>query len=351
MRTEDVPVIIPSLEPDERLISVVQDIQKIGMKNIIVVNDGSGEEYSNIFEAIEGRKGVTVLKHNVNLGKGRALKTAFNYCLNTFDDLCGVVTADSDGQHTARNIWGCAEALVLNRNKLILGVRDFSAPDIPFRSKFGNNLTVLVLNAACGIKVADTQTGLRGIPAEFMKKLLSVPGERFEYETNMLIETKDSETGIYEVPIETIYQKERYSSHFNPVKDSIRIYRIFAKFIFSSLLSTGIDFLLFSLCIHLFKTNFPQMYILVATVAARIFSAAVNFSVNKKVVFRSKAGNAAAALKYAALSLSIMMCSAGLVTVLYQLTQIKEVILKIVVDTCLFVVSFTVQRDLIFKKG
>lgn len=350
MRTEEVPVIIPSLEPDERLISIVKDIRNIGMKNIVVVNDGSGKEYKDIFDSVEKQDGVTVLKHHVNLGKGRALKTAFNYCLNTYEDLCGVVTADSDGQHTAQNIRNCAEALVMNKDKLVLGVRNFSLSGIPFRSKFGNKLTVIILNAACGIKVADTQTGLRGIPAEFMKKLLSVPGERFEYETNMLIETKEMEIDIYEEPIETIYQEEEYSSHFNPIKDSIRIYRIFAKFMFSSLLSTMVDFLLFSIFIRLFKVNFPQLYIGMATVTARIFSAAVNFLVNKKIVFRSKTDHVASAFQYAILSIFVMMCSAGLVTVLYRLTGIREILIKVVVDTCLFGLSFIVQRDIIFKK-
>ena len=152
------PVIIPSLEPDERLISIVKDIRNIGMKNIVVVNDGSGQEYKDIFNSVEKQDGVTVLRHHVNLGKGRALKTAFNYCLNAYEDLCGVVTADSDGQHTAQNIRNCAEALVMNKDKLVLGVRNFSLSGIPFRSRFGNKLTVIILNAACGVKVADTQT-------------------------------------------------------------------------------------------------------------------------------------------------------------------------------------------------
>lgn len=351
MKTEEIPIIIPSLEPDERLLKIVKDIQDIGMKNIIVVNDGSGEAYENIYQKIAEQREVTVLKHYVNLGKGRALKTAFNYCLNTYDNLCGVVTADSDGQHSAKNIRDCAETLIANKNKLILGIRNFSVSGIPFRSRFGNKLTVFILNAACGIKVADTQTGLRGIPADFMKKLLSVHGERFEYETNMLIETKEQEIDIYEVPIETIYQEEEYSSHFNPIKDSIRIYSIFAKFIISSLLSTIIDFILFSVFVYLCKMNFPHLYILIATVAARILSATVNFALNKKVVFRSTGNNAAAALKYAILSLFIMICSAGLVTVLYRLTLVKEIIIKVIVDTCLFGLSFIIQRDIVFKKS
>lgn len=349
MHVEEIPIIIPSLEPDERLINIVKEILALGMKNIVVVNDGSGREYEKIFDAIEGA-GVVVLRHAVNLGKGRALKTAFNYCLNTFVGLCGVVTADSDGQHTAKNIKKCAEALALYKDKLVLGVRDFSVSGIPFRSRFGNKVTVVTLNAVCGIKVADTQTGLRAIPAGFMKKLLSIPGERFEYETNMLIETKEMGIDIYEVPIETIYQKEEYSSHFNPLKDSIKIYRIFAKFIFSSMLSTLVDFIMFTIFISCFKEILPQIYILISTVMARIFSAVVNFQVNRKVVFKSKNNNVITVIEYIALCIFIMICSAGLVTILYRFTQFSEVILKALVDTCLFGLSFIMQRDIIFRK-
>lgn len=350
MKIEEIPVIIPSLEPDERLIHIIKEILKAGMKNIVVVNDGSGQEYEDIYKTVE-EQGAIVLKHAVNLGKGRALKTAFNYCINSFEGLCGVVTADSDGQHTARSIRNCAEALSAQKDKLVLGVRDFlSREDVPFRNRFGNRITVFTLNAVCGIKVSDTQTGLRAIPIDFMKRLLQVSGERFEYETNMLIETKEAGIRIYEVPIETIYQKEEYSSHFNPLLDSIRIYRIFAKFICSSLLSTLIDFILFSLFVSCFKGNLPGMYILVSTVLARLFSSAVNFLVNKKVVFRNKSNRMTSVIEYIVLCVFIMMCSAGLVTVLYQFTHIREVIVKAVVDTCLFGLSFVIQRDIIFRK-
>lgn len=351
MKLEEIPVIIPSLEPNESLIDIVKDIQAIGMRHIIIVNDGSSDKYKSIFETVEKFESVTILRHHINLGKGRALKTAFNFCLNTFADLKGVVTADSDGQHTAQNIKDCAEALIQYNDQLILGVRDFSSSEIPFRSRFGNKLTVVVLSTLCGIKIADSQTGLRGIPKAFMKKLLTVHGERFEFETNMIIESKEAGVQINQIPIETIYQeKEEYSSHFNPIKDSLRIYSIFGKFIFSSMISTLLDIMLFSVFICVLKGDFPNTYILFSTISARIFSSMINFFVNKKMVFKNKSKNGFAAVKYALLCIFIMMCSAGFVTILHQITSIKEVFLKILVDTCLFVISFIIQREYIFNK-
>lgn len=183
----------------------------------------------------------------MNLGKGRALKTAFNHCLlasggisGGADSVCrgipGCVTADSDGQHTPADILACMRSLWDNPESLILGCRDFDGPAVPARSSFGNKCTRQVFRYLLGLSVSDTQTGLRAIPAFFMEKLLEVKGERFEYETNMLIEAKNLNIRILEVPVKTIYIEENKTSHFNPIKDSLRIYLVFGKFLFSSCL-------------------------------------------------------------------------------------------------------------------
>lgn len=343
----DIPVIIPSLEPDQRLLLIIKDLIQAGMKNIIVVNDGSGEKYDEIFRQAEN-EGARILQHSVNLGKGRALKTAFNYCLCTYKEFYGAITADSDGQHTAADIKKCAEALLNHREKLILGVRNFKNKDIPFRSKFGNEMTVFVLKCACGIKVSDTQTGLRAIPSEFMKRLLSVPGERFEFETNMLIEAREANIEIQEIPIETIYQKEEYSSHFNPIKDSIRIYRVFGKYIFSSSFSTVVDFLLFTLLVYQLKNILPAIYIFVATIMARVVSATINFIINRNVVFKSSKSYLQTFLKYSILCILVMVCSGSIVTILHNTFSLNELLAKVIVDTVLFLLNFVIQREIVF---
>lgn len=248
-RLDDIPVIIPSLEPDERLMDLIKDLKKENIQNIILINDGSSEEYNHYFEMAQKDYGCTVLRHYVNLGKGRALKNAFNYCLLTFPNLIGCVTADSDGQHRPKDIKKCMEAL--HATNLILGCRDFNKEDVPQKSRLGNKITRQVCKYLCGIDVSDTQTGLRAIPKKFMKELLSVSGERFEFETNMLIETKKSGVNIEEVEIQTVYDsKDNHTTHFNPIKDSIMIYKIFGRmfieFIFSSLSSSVIDLILFA---------------------------------------------------------------------------------------------------------
>lgn len=225
----NMPIVIPAYEPDDNLLVLCRDLRKRELENIIIIDDGSGQEYQTYFKRAETEYNCTVLKHTINLGKGRALKDAFNYILNNNPLAIGCITADSDGQHTPDDIQKCMDALKQNKNSLILGCRTFDGENIPLKSRFGNELTKRVYHFLCGVNVSDTQTGLRGIPRDFMEELLYVAGERFEFETNMLIKCKDAVL-IKEVPIQTVYDsKENHKTHFNPIKDSIKIYKIFGR--------------------------------------------------------------------------------------------------------------------------
>lgn len=348
---QNIPVIIPAYEPDEKLTALLQKLREKGFERIVVVDDGSGEAYRSLFDTAQEQYGCTVLRHAVNLGKGRALKTGFNHCLLAYPEAAGCMTADSDGQHTPDCIAACAEKLTERPDSLVLGCRDFEERDVPARSEFGNKCTRTVFRYLVGVAISDTQTGLRGIPAAFMRRLLQVKGERFEFETNMLIETKEAGVPIVEVPIRTVYLEHNKSTHFHPVRDSLRIYLVFGKFLFSALSSSVIDLLLFSLfCGLLKKLPLPHFlsYIVAATVLARVLSASYNFSVNYRMVFQSHASVKKSALRYFVLAAVQMCASAFLVNGLYQLTGGAEVLVKIPVDVGLFFVSFVIQREFVY---
>lgn len=359
-----IPVVIPAYEPDDRLLVLLDDFLKHGITDVILVDDGSGDAFREIFQkaqaAIAG-SGGTLLSHKINRGKGRALKTAFTYLLEHYPDAIGAVTADSDGQHTVECIRSVMEKLTKEPDALVMGVRTFDGENVPWKSAFGNKLTMKILAYVSGVSVSDTQTGLRGIPRDFLKELLDVPGERFEFETQMLLAAA-GKYRITEVPIRTIYDsKENHQTHFNPVKDSIRIYRIlgarFAKFIFVSFSSSLIDLALFTLFCFLLKGRMQDMpgflgsvpYVAAATVLARILSAAYNFMMNYKVVFQSSQHVGGSAVRYVLLAIIQMTLSAVLVTGgTAALPVIPEVAVKIVVDTVLFLISFFVQRKYVF---
>lgn len=349
-----IPIIIPAYEPDERFITLLSELVTED-HYIVAVDDGSGENYQNIFgrvkEIIAG-KGV-LLKHEVNRGKGRALKTAFEYVLNNIPDAIGAVTADSDGQHTKDCIRAVSDSLEQHPDALILGVRRFDGEDIPWKSRVGNTLTLKVLKLVSGLSVSDTQTGLRGIPRKFMKDLLDVEGERFEFETRMLLETVNKYE-IVEVPIKTIYDsKENHQTHFNPFLDSIRIYKIlfgrFFRYVFAALSSFVIDIALFTVFCYFLKSWNAVLYAAVATVLARVISATYNYLMNYKFVFRSKEKKVVSAGKYLALAVIQMGCSALLVTLAIQIfAHTNESVLKMIVDTILFFVSYQIQKRFVF---
>lgn len=350
---KNIPIVIPAYEPNEKLLELAERLKSKG-GTIVVVDDGSGEAYGPIFDKLKDM-GVIVLKHSVNMGKGRALKTAFNFCLNEYPNLIGVVTADSDGQHSTTDICRLSDTLCENKNNLILGCRNFDVAYIPDKSKMGNKITRRVCKYLCGIDISDTQTGLRGIPKNFMKDLLNVSGERFEYETNMLIVAKDNYP-IKEIEIETIYDsKENHATHFDPVRDSIKIYKIFGrmflKFIISSLSSSVLDLALFTAFCSLLRNDDGVRYVAWATVIARVISATYNYLLNYKVVFKSDSNYAKSSVKYMILAVVQMTLSAAIVSGGVTIfTTVPEVVVKIVVDSLLFLVSFYIQREVVFKE-
>ena len=231
-----------------------------------------------------------------------------------------------------------------------MGCRNFDGDDVPARSEFGNKLTRRVMKYLAGVSVSDTQTGLRGIPADFMKSLLTLKGERFEFETNMLMETKKLGIRIIEVPIKTIYIEDNRTSHFNPIKDSIRIYMTFGKFLFSSLSSSVLDLCLFSIFCALLKGMDLHMlnYITLSTVMARLLSAAYNYMINYKLVFESRGSLIKTLSRYVLLAVCQMSLSALLVNIIYPYIGGFETFVKIPVDIMLFFLSYVIQREFVY---
>ncbi|MEG0346148.1 MAG: glycosyltransferase family 2 protein [Erysipelotrichaceae bacterium] len=251
----NVVVLIPAYNPNEKLIDFVKSIIELNLTEILVINDGSKPECDKYFKEIAKCKECHVINHYVNQGKGRALKTGFNYYLENYDcdKYVGVVTADADGQHTAKDTLIVAKSLFNNQKCLVLGKRNFNQKNVPIKSKFGNKITTQVFKMLYGIKINDTQTGLRGINSADLKKFLKLNGEKFDFEINMLIEGTKVKANEYflEESIETVYEDNNKETHFNPIFDSVKIYMIMFKKFFafaaSGIVSSIIDITLFSL--------------------------------------------------------------------------------------------------------
>lgn len=348
-------IVIPAYNPDNQLIDYVKKLISVGAQRIIIIDDGSKEECRLVFSEADKLAQVVLLTHAVNMGKGRALKDAFNYYLVHImpSGLQGVITVDSDGQHTVQDIVKIDNEMRKFPNSLILGVRDFDDTTVPPKSKFGNKLTRIVLRLLIGGDITDTQTGLRGIPNKYLNEWTVLSGERFEYETTMLIDSIRSTIDVREVKIQTVYINDNKETHFNPIKDSIAIYKIifgtFFKYITASAVSFIIDYGMFCVFILLLSFMNKTIAIWISTVVARVVSSLFNYALNKNIVFKSNSGKKTV-VQYYLLCICQMVCSALLVNIFSNINVIPVQTAKIIVDICLFMISFQIQSRIIFKK-
>ena len=226
---ERIVILLPSYNPDEKLVACVDDLMNAGFEDIVVIDDGSKNECQIYFEQIKDK--VHIVHHAVNQGKGRALKTGLNYAKLTYtNDLLGVIAADGDGQHPVSAIIDCRDAMIKHPDKLILAVRRFAKGHVPIANLLGNLITIIVFFGITQVKFSDTQCGLRGFPVNIIDDMIATSGERFEYESIMLIDVRKKGIDFVEVPMDAVYIEDNQTSHFNKVTDSVIIYRNILKF-------------------------------------------------------------------------------------------------------------------------
>lgn len=334
-------ILIPAYKPDDKLVALTDQLLTHDDLKLVVVDDGSSEAFRPVFEALDKR--VTLISYPDNKGKGGALKTGIRYIMDHMPECERLVTADADGQHRYADIRRVLDKSEEMPGALVLGSRAFDG-DVPLRSRFGNAMTRQVFAIASGVKVRDTQTGLRGFDRDGMRLFVDVPGDRYEYEINMLLTAARAEMPIYEVTIETVYLNDNESSHFNPLKDSLRIYACILKFACSSLICFGIDYVLF----QLLRTFIPLTW--VSNLLARIVSASVNFTLNKKLVFKGNEKTLPAVLKYAALAVFIYLIDTAILALLYEKLGWSRYVVKIISGVLGYLISFSVQGRIVYRK-
>ena len=338
-------LVIPAYEPDYNLIKLIKKIHHKGDFHIIVIDDGSSSKCQIVFEQAE--QYAIVLRHQVNQGKGQALKTAFTF-IQALKIYGTVVTADADGQHKVWDVFRVAAKSSENPNQLILGARAFTGK-VPLRSRFGNSLTRALFRLQTGVGVSDTQTGLRAFTTNMIPFMLKVEGQRYEYEMNMLLEAS-KEYPILEVPIETVYINDNQGSHFRPIRDGLMIYKNIFKFALTSLSSFVVDYIVYAMAL-LFLTAVPtSLRILLANGIARVTSSIFNYSTNKKLVFKNDDSILKTGTGYCSLAVVLFILDTLLIRLFYAVFGINLLIVKIIVGTLLFTVSWMVQKRFIFKE-
>lgn len=373
-------VVIPAYEPDEKLLGVLKDFTEQTSFSIVVVNDGSSENCRRIFDEVRTFDRVTLLEHEVNKGKGAAMKTAFAYIRDRFPADESVITVDADGQHLVSDAIRVANKLSGHPAALVLGSRKFTG-NVPFKSRAGNAITRAVFRFCTGVRVYDTQTGLRAFSASRIPEMLALKGDRYEYEINQLIYCTKNKIEIVEEWIDTVYIEENRSSHFHAVKDSFRIYKVlllgtsFIRFVASSLFCFVIDYLLFLLFRDLlpklfFRDAFRStldasadsisslaasvapylsMIIVLCTVCARVISSTCNYFLNRFFVFGVRNTSMSFA-KYVLLAAIILCLQAGL-TAAAAAIGLNDRVFYVIIQILLYPVSYLLQRTVVFKRA
>jgi glycosyltransferase involved in cell wall biosynthesis len=339
----DVPIVIPAYKPGESLVKLVQVLLDSGTHPIIVVNDGSGPEYIDRFRQVAVLDRVHVIDHAVNLGKGAALKTGMNYAQVEFPGSCGVVTADADGQHHPEDILRIAERLRANPDALILGVRNFDSR-VPWKNRIGNTLTRSLMHLVAGQKLTDTQTGLRGIPAVLRPHLLNVASQGYEFELDMLMVCKHQARPVLEEPIRTIYLDGNRSSHFHPIKDSMRIYFVLLRFGGISLLAAAIDNLVFT-GVFAFNGSIVRSQII-----SRFAGAIVSYLGARSIVFHSRQSHRVVLPKFLLLVVGSGLLSYTLLRWINTTLGFPVILAKLCAEGLLFIANFAIQRDFVFTR-
>lgn len=352
--------IIPAYEPDERLAGLAEELCEKGM-DVVIVDDGSGEAYRGIFE--EASHNAVVLTHAENRGKGAALKTGMKYIdrymaytesvmtsrgpVSVSGRDAVIVTVDADGQHLPEDVLRVAEIAEQRSDALVLGSRALEE-NVPVRSRLGNTITRHVYSMASGVQVHDTQTGLRAFRRSLIPRLLEIEGERYEYEINMLLMLASEGVPIIEERIQTVYEDGNKCSHFSTVKDSIRIYKEILKFSASSLASFAIDYVMYALLLAAMGAAGIAHSLVISNIGARLVSASANYTMNRRLVFRSRTGFASSLLQYAVLAAFILAGNTLVLSMLTGTFGINSMLAKLITEALFFIISWTVQKYVIF---
>lgn len=213
-------VLIPAYEPDAELIQLTHKLKAAGF-SIVIVDDGSGADFRHIFDELEDE--AKILRHVDNRGKGAALKTGMRYIRDHMPDIAHFITCDADGQHQVEDVVRVSRQLEAG-HKFVLTMRN-RRKDIPLRSTVGNTMSRVVYALLTKRYLSDNQSGLRGFSCDQIDWLVEVEKDNYDYEMNVLYYAAKKAIPIFTIPIEAIYINNNQSSHFQPVKDTIRIYK------------------------------------------------------------------------------------------------------------------------------
>ena len=326
--------LIPAYCPEDRMIGLIKELDIRGFA-VVVIDDGSGEEYDELFTA--ARQYASVKRYTPNRGKGEALKCGMRYIKERYQAPYTVITADADGQHQVEDIVKVADAAAEHPDSLSLGKRLLDKSS-PIKSRIGNGITRVLYRLTTGRRIYETQTGLRAFSDRLLPRFLKLPGHRYEFEIDMILDASNAD--IIEVDIQTVYFDNNAASHFRPLQDTVSLNKEFLRYKLPSINAGLAGLLLFVLIV-----NFGGTWIL-ACVLSRLFTILLKGCLNRVVPFAEKPSVG----RYVLTSGIILLCDIGVMAALVSvgvnvyaakvLSGIVMVFVSIIVRTVFMRVKF-----------
>lgn len=217
-------IIIPAYNAGKYLPELFSEIAKFStLDKVVVINDGSSDNTIKVCED----NNIALVSHKKNKGKGAALRTGFEFCLEKGDDF--VITMDADGQHSPEFIPDFIKKYEETRKDIIIGNRLADTSNMPRDRVFSNKTTTFLLSLISGQKLYDSQSGYRLISCKVLQNIDTI-SDKFDMESEQLVKASRAGYRIDQIPIKTIYDDEG-SSSIHRFKDTYRFIKMFFRLI------------------------------------------------------------------------------------------------------------------------
>lgn len=218
-------VVIPVYNNSATVVQVVEDCFEY-IDKVLVVDDGSTD--ADLRDLLKGTK-AEVVRHDRNMGKGKALLTALGVLDNKGADY--MICLDGDGQHYASDIPKFIASIKNSDTHIYVGCRDFSTLNVPAKSKFGRKFSNMWFSIETGRKCADTQSGFRAYPIKYIRQL-KLSADFYDFEAEVIARAVWAGIEIQDIFIDVHYPKpEDRVSSFRPIMDNLRFALMHARLV------------------------------------------------------------------------------------------------------------------------
>jgi glycosyltransferase involved in cell wall biosynthesis len=209
--------VIPVYNNAATVIEVAQGC-RAELPHVLVVDDGSTDgDIAGMFRGTD----IVVVRHDINLGKGKAILTALATVREKGGEI--MITVDADGQHHPSDIRKFLPVLAEDPTAIVIGARDMDSPNVPSSSRFGMGFSDFWLRLETGVRMTDTQSGFRAYPVKLLSELVFDSG-RYDFEVEVLARAAWAGLAIKSIGVEVTYpEKGKRISHFRPFLDNLRL--------------------------------------------------------------------------------------------------------------------------------